>query len=282
MANPLKNLSTPEKWAIGAGSIIVVYFAWKQHTSSAAASSSTSDPTDPATGMPTSQDNVTDPATNMTYLQEAQEYGSVAAAEQALSGSGITGLYTGGGSYGPIYGNAPVTNGNVVQGTTYGSNSAWAQAVEAGLTDIGYTSTDVSGALGRYLANLSETPAQAAIVQAAIAEYGPPPVGSYQIIQQSTTTTTGSGTTPTAVSGVHAQVINANRAQVTWSPGAPAWQVHIAGPGQSATHNVTIPSADYEGLEAGATYQVSVVALQSDGGHEVGAAQHVSFTTPKK
>jgi hypothetical protein len=183
--------------AVGIGGAGVAWLAWKQHKASASSASAI----DPLTGLPASQDNAIDPLTGEAYLAEAQEYGSVQAAEQAVAGESAidySGAYdTGSGLVGTSAGTSLVPS-TVVQGTTYASNAAWAQAVEAGLTDIGYSSTDVAAALGRYLSNLSETPAQAGIVQAAIAEYGPPPVGSFQVILAPSTgtgtTTTGTGT----------------------------------------------------------------------------------------
>jgi hypothetical protein len=202
--------------AIGVGSVAVIWFAWKQHESSAAASAvpagTSASAIDPLTGLPTSEDNQTDPLTGETYLAEAQQYGSVQAAEQALSGEGLGSEYTGSGYGGYGYGYDNTSgNPNEDYGTTYATNAAWAQAVEAGLTDLGYSPTDVAAALGRYLGNLSETSAQATIVQAAIAEYGPPPVGSYTIIMQSSTGPTGSGSTVTVPDVVGQSLVDAQR-----------------------------------------------------------------------
>lgn len=192
--------------AVGVGGVAVTWYAIRQHQASSAASAvsspASSSAIDPVTQLPYSQDNQVDPATNMTYLQEAEEYGSVAAAEQAMTGAGIgaAGYYGAGYPYGN-YAGVP-QNITTVSGTEYATNAAWAQAVEAGLTDIGYSSTDVASALGRYLGRLPETSAQAGIVQAAIAEYGPPPVGTYTVIMQSSTGSTGSGNTGSGTSEV--------------------------------------------------------------------------------
>ena len=156
------------------------------------------------TGLPYSQDSQVDPLTGQTYLAEAQQYGSVSAAEQAVAASSSLDYSS---AYGTGYGAvgtssaAPLVTANTTQATTYASNSAWAQAVEAGLSTIGYSSTDIAAALGRYLGSLSETPDQASIVGAALAEFGPPPVGSYQIILASSTTTAAAGTTSTGTTG---------------------------------------------------------------------------------
>ena len=113
---------------------------------------------DPVTGLPYSQDNPIDPLTGQAYLTEAQPYGSVSAAEQAYAASSSL-------DYSAclrdrrrrrrlVVGGQNLVPSNTVQGTTYASNSAWAQAVEAGLSDVGYSSTDIAAALGRYLGNL--------------------------------------------------------------------------------------------------------------------------------
>lgn len=187
----------PWEWGIAAvAGLGITYLAWKQHAANSSASTAaTASGTDPLTGMPYSEDNQVDPATGMTYLDEAQEYGSVSAAEESVSSYGTSDYYGNGtpvlGYTGEGYDNYDYYTGTGAE--TYASNAQWSQAVQAGLTDIGYSSTDVSGALGRYLAGLSLTTAQAGIVQAAIAEYGPPPVGTFQIITQSPVPTGGTG-----------------------------------------------------------------------------------------
>ena len=232
MDNPFKGLSQGEKIAVAAGAVLVTWFAWKQHQSSGAGSSSA---IDPLTGLPASQDNATDPLTGEAYLAEAQQYGSVTAAEQSLSGTGLGASY-----YGYPSGLAGTSTGaslvpqNVVQGTTYGSNSAWAQAVEAGLTDIGYSPTDVAAALGRYLGDLPETAAQAGIVQAAIAEYGLPPVGSFTIRQAPPAGPAGSGNTATTPAQVGSFSVTPYKgyANFGWHAvaGADNYELKISGP----------------------------------------------------
>jgi hypothetical protein len=188
-----KTISPPMAVAIAGGSGLAIWFAVKHKKSS---SSSSPSAIDPVTGLPYSQDSQIDPLTGQSYLAEAQEYGSVQAAENAVAGQSSIDYSSayGSGGYGPVGTSAaPLVPSTTVQGTTYASNAAWAQAVEAGLTDIGYSSTDIAAALGRYLGGLSLTSTQATIVQAAIAEYGPPPVGTYQVILAPVTGPTGSG-----------------------------------------------------------------------------------------
>ncbi len=196
------SFSTPAAVAIGGGSLVAVWFAWKQHKASSASSASNPSAIDPVTGLPYSQDNQIDPLTGMAYLAEAQEYGSVAAAEQATAGEASTQL-SGAADSGlsNLTGSSAGTSLEAVPGG-YSSNAAWAQAVTAGLSDIGYTSTDVSAALGLYLGSLplstlADGVSSASIVSAALAEYGPPPVGTFTMIAASPTTTAAAGTTST-------------------------------------------------------------------------------------
>jgi hypothetical protein len=196
-------VSTGAAVAIAGGSGLAIWFAYKQHAASAGTSTSAS-AIDPVTGLPYSQDNQIDPLTGEAYLAEAQEYGSVSAAENAVAGESSLDYSSEFGAAGAASGTAGSTE---VASGGYASNAAWAQAVTAGLTAIGYTSTDVSAALGMYLGSLPLTTladgvSAAAIVEAALAEYGPPPVGSFQIIMApgSGSTSTGSGNSGTGTS----------------------------------------------------------------------------------
>jgi hypothetical protein len=189
---------TWEVWAAVTGGAAVTWFAWKQHKASqASAAPGGQSGTDPVTGLPYSMDSQVDPATGLAYLQEAQEYGSVAAADSALAQSSA-GYAAYSGAYAPYSGLTGLGSAaaGTMAGPNYTSNAEWAQAVEGGLTDVGYASTDVAAALGRYLAGLSLTPDQATIVNAAVAEYGPPPSGQFQVIlaPAAGTVTTGTGT----------------------------------------------------------------------------------------
>ena len=180
--------------ASAVGGLFAVYFAYKQYKASKSASSAAANPAaiDPVTGLPYSEDNTIDPLTGQAYLAEAQQYGSVSAAEQALSGSGSD--YGYGSSYGSAVSTAaPVTT--EVPATGYATNAQWVAAATAGLEALGYAASDVNAALAAYLANLPETATQAGITQTALNEYGPPPSGSYTIIMASATTTAAAGTT---------------------------------------------------------------------------------------
>jgi hypothetical protein len=311
MANPLegfKKLPTWGKVTVIGGGVVVAYFAYRAHENNAAAAASsattTSTGTDPVTGLPYADDDETDPMTGMTYLAEAQEYGSVQAAEEALGGysSADAGTLGTGGFYTSAYNGDGVDTGAVGTTSGYGTNAAWAQAAESGLTEVGYSSTDVAAALGAYLSSQPLTTDQATIVYAAIAEYGPPPVGSFSVIMApttsasttgnssgaSSTTSTGAGTgtsgsattstsstsTSTApaaaatISGGKTLSVGNNTAVISWTGhNASSYVVKITGPGaiNGQTSKVGVAQATYSGLEAGHTYDVAVTPYNSAG-----------------
>ena len=208
--NPFKNLSKPQLYIVVAGGLGIGGFALVAHhkktgswspfaSGTAATSNSGATGTDPVTGLPYSQDDATDPITGQQYLAEAEQYGSVAAAEASVSAYGQS---TATGSGIPVNPASPASSGSIntpVGTSVYTSNAAWAQAATAGLTDVGYSGTDVATALGDYLTQTPLTPAQATLVNTAIAEYGPAPVGALQVILQpkSGPSTTPSPPTPT-------------------------------------------------------------------------------------
>jgi hypothetical protein len=309
-------LSTPAATAIAGGSGLAVYFAYKQHKASQAGSGA-SNPSaiDPVTGLPYSQDNVTDPLTGQTYLAEAQQYGSVAAAEQATAASSSASLQSAyGGSYGGGYGYGSSTGLVGSSGTTqissggYASNAAWAQAVTAGLTNLGYTSTDISAALGLYLGglpltNLPDGQSAASIVEAALAEYGPPPVGSYTPVMPGSGSTgsgsTGSGTsdgnpptptptpTPTpapapkkyagAISNLRVTGYNHTGVSFAWNrapndTGGYAWKLTSVD-GQGITKSGNLPSGStvhsVTGLNKPGVYNFGIQALPGGPGNNI-------------
>lgn len=262
------------------GSGIAIWFAVKQHKDSSSSSSAQS--IDPITGLPYAQDNETDPLTGESYLAEAQTYGSVQAAENAVAGESSIDYSSasslGGGLVGTSTG-SDLTPSNEVGGTTYASNAAWAQAVEAGLTDIGYTSTDVAAALGRYLGGLSETSAQATIVQAAVAEYGTPPVGSFQIIQAPPATTTTTTPPPTSttkagsISGLTAKG-GTTSAAFSWHAASNASQGYhyvLTKPGGAVERegNTSSTSIQLNSIPKGVTYNFGIQALPGGAGDNI-------------
>lgn len=187
------------QWVVwgGAGVAVVagvLYYKNKQNASSTANSSAI----DPVTGLPYSEDSTVDPLTGMTYLAEAQQYGSVAAAESAVSsGSSTLGSgYSGSGysSSGLAYGN-PTSNVTSPTGTTFTSNAQWGQSAIAALEQLGYSSSDASTAIGVYLAGMTLTTTQAQLVQVAIGELGEPPSPLPVNITQAGSNSGGSGST---------------------------------------------------------------------------------------
>lgn len=259
------------------GSGIAIWFAIKQHNS---ASSTSAQSIDPITGLPYAQDNETDPLTGESYLAEAQTYGSVSAAENAVAGESSIDYSNASSTGSGLVGTSTGSNlGSVteVPGTTYASNAAWAQAVEAGLTDIGYTSTDVAAALGRYLGGLSETSAQATIVQAAVAEYGTPPVGSFQIIQAPPATTTTPPPTSTtkagSISGLTAKG-GTTSAAFSWHAASNASQGYhyvLTKPGGAVERegNTSSTSIQLNSIPKGVTYNFGIQALPGGAGDNI-------------
>jgi hypothetical protein len=209
--NPFKGMSKPEKIAVVAGTTGIAGYlvyshhkktgSWNPWSSSTSASTGASDTTiDPVTGLAYSQDSAIDPITGLAYLAEATQYGSVATAEASVSAYGASTASGSGIGVNPA--SPPSTSSvNTTVGTNvYTSNSAWAQAATAGLTDVGYPATDVATALGDYLTGTPVTAAQAQLINTAIAEYGPAPSGGLQIILAPVTTPSPTPV-PTPVSG---------------------------------------------------------------------------------
>lgn len=201
--NPFKDLPKPVIYGGIAATVGIsgyLLYRRKQKTGSwFGSSTTTSDGTptaiDPVTGLAYSQDNVTDPITNMAYLAEAQEYGSVAAAEASVSAYGATADTGSGIPVAPADaaddGTATLAPG-AVAASTYTSNAAWAQAAIAGLEDISggpsYNGTDIATAIGDYLQGEPITAAQIQVVNVALSEF---PIPSPLPVVQKPVTTVG-------------------------------------------------------------------------------------------
>lgn len=293
--NPFKKLSKPEIYASIAGGVgIGGYFVIRHHsktgtwnpwasggtatsTGGTNAGAATGSGTDPITGLPYSDDDASDPLTGQQYLAEANQYGSVAAAEAAVTAYGQS---TATGSGIPVNPASPVSQGsvNTVAGTTvYTSNAAWAQAATAGLTDVGYNGTDVATALGLYLTQQPETPAQIALTNTAIAEYGAAPVGSLQVIQAPTS---GNASTVATTSGGRTTSVTQTTATLTWTGNqAASYKVTLVGPGSKNGNVQTVksPTVSYTGLEAGHNYSIQVEPFNAAG--QAGQVGTVDFQT---
>lgn len=234
---------------VAVGGAAAAYAVWKKRQSSSAASSSAasgSTVTDPSSGIAYPAD-AQDPVTGETYAQEIGQYGSVEAADSAASTSQASSLYSQGDLYGTGYGVSEYDSSGygsttTVSGSVYTSNAAWAQAATAGLTDIGYTGSQVASALGLYLTGAPVTTDQAAIINAAIAEYGSPPVGSFQVTVLPGGGT-GTGISGKQVSGLKVDKVNAatrgsnGSVQISWNqlPGATSYKVFMSSKGTFTT-----------------------------------------------
>jgi hypothetical protein len=274
-------------WVIvaGVGGVGIVAYLYLKNRGSASTASGT---TNPLTGLPTSQDNAVDPVTGMTYAAEAAQYGSVQAAEQAVSGGygtasgyGNTG-YVGSSGYPTING---ITGNPTTGGNNFSTNAAWAQAVTAGLTGLGYSATDVAAALGLFFAQQplgagSDGVSYVSIVQAAEAEYGPPPQGTYAIISSPPAGTTpppppppppppgGHPSKPGAITNLRAQMTNDTTVSASWNPvtaTATSYLFQIT-PKDSSPHNIgNRTQYDAGGLKRKTHYTVHVAAVNSAG-----------------
>lgn len=286
----------------GAGLALVIYLYRRSSASSKASASASG--TDPLTGLPYSSDNTVDPLTGMTYLQEAQTYGSVAAAEaQAGSGSAY-GLSGGSGGYGGTAG-FPTSNvgAGSAAGQSFATNAAWAQAVQAGLSALGYDPQTVAAALGLFFAQHPLSATQAQIVQAAEAEFGPPPQGTYQIIPQGSGTGSGTGgggtggggsgtggsTRLSAPGALHVTQISASSGQVAWNTVSHATgytaqlkQGGANGPTASGPFSTGGPFANFTGLRSRTHYTAMIWPNGTSGPYGPGSPQphsEISFTT---
>lgn len=308
------------KWGVYAGVGVVVvggilYFKRKGGSSSSSAGTSGS-ATDPVTGLPYSEDNQIDPATGLTYLGEAQQYGSVAAAEAAV-GAGYGGVsnasagYSGLG-YGGSYSGSSGGTYQTAQGSaeTYATNSEWASAVIAALPSVtGDSSSDVASAVANYLAGLPLSTTQANDIQVALAEFGPPPTGSFSIIAAgSGSGSTGSGGTPQsyppvttppptssgsgrlpAITGLSEPIKGPTGVRFTWNavPGATGYVCLLKKGGANGTDVngpfvVTSPVCNFGGLKSKTAYTAFIWPSDATDPGGTGSNQphaQYSFTT---
>jgi hypothetical protein len=289
----VKNMPKPARYAVIAGTAGVTgYFLYQHHKNTGTwnpwgkgtkvTSAGNAADINPVTGLAYSQDSAIDPITGLSYLAESEQYGSVQAAEASVSAYGLS---TASGSGIPVNPASPPPAGSpntTVGGSVYTSDSAWAQAATAGLADIGYNATDVATALGAYLTGTPVTQAQAKLINTAIAEFGPPPVGSFQVI-----IIPGPPPPPPpppsnkpSVSGGHVISAAATRAEVGWTGhNAVRYQVRITGPGKINGKTNTIPgtTASFSGLESHHNYTVYITPFNSAG--NAGPAGHIDFQT---
>jgi hypothetical protein len=293
--NPFSNLSTTQKYLVIAGGAGIGGFAlYKRHqttgswnpfakSTAAAPGSTAASGTDPITGMPYSDDNAIDPTTNLGYLAEADQYGSVAAAEAAVTAYGQS---TNTGSGIGVNPASPAASGSIntpVGTNIYTSNAAWAQAATAGLVSVGYDGVTVAGALGAFETQKPLTADQIAIVNTAIAEYGAPPIGTLQVIP-APASGPGAGIPVTApsVNGTshHVDSVTQTTATMSWSGNnAVKYVVTLTGPGpkNGSVQTVTSPKVSYTGLLASHNYSIQILPYNSSG--TPGNVQNFDFQT---
>jgi hypothetical protein len=292
--NPFKHLSKPQIYiAIAGATGIGGYLVYRHHKetgswnpwSSGSSSTTGGSGTNPITGLPYSDDNATDPLTGQQYLSEAQQYGSVAAAEASVSQFG-TSTATGSGI--PVNPASPASTGSIntpVGTSVYTSNSAWAQAATAGLTDVGYNGPTVAAALGAYLTQTPLTSAQAQLVDTAIAEYGPAPVGTLQVIlaptaQPSSVTSVGAPKPGAEWSASIGAQTSTNDLNVHWTPvtGATKYDVQFSNGFDNA--NITSTGGIFSVASIGKQGTYKVRAGNSSGWSPWSATK--SFKFPNK
>lgn len=295
--NPFKNLSTNQKYIVIAGGGAIGFYALYRHkkssgswnpfsSSTAGANTTAGSGIDPITGMPYSNDSATDPITGQQYLAEAEQYGSVAAAEASVSAYGQS---TATGSGIPVNPASPLSQGTIntpVGTNVYTSNAAWAQAATAGLVSVGYDGPTVASALGKYLTEKPATPDEITIINTAIAEYGPAPVGNLQVIP-APASGPGAGIPVAAPTVSAGRVISATTSSITFQfnqSGATKVHYNLIGPGipasgRSSDANVstTQVQATFSGLEKGHSYTLYVTPYNSSG--TGGAQGHIDGAT---
>lgn len=198
---------------------------------------------------------------------------------------GAVGEYTGAtGSQPPV---------NVDTNPLPSTNAEWATQAVDKLTDVGYDSITASAAIGKYLARLDLTEAQADIVRQAVALLGMPPSGDFPIKVAPITPTTPTPTNPTPTDPSGASLAGPT-GLTTWGngaskqtvplkwnpvPGADYYRVYRAGVayniGSSEDTQITIG-----GLKPNTSYTFHVRAVGQDG--KYGAASAKKTVKTKK
>lgn len=273
-------------WAVYGGVGVAVVGGvlwWRNHSaSSSTAAAATTAATDP---------NLIDPATGIPYADES--------AGAINSAGGLSGLGFG-------FPTSDITGSTLSAGTSFTTNAQWSQAVEAGLTGLGYDAQAVGSAIGKFLLNQPLTSDQVTIVQTAVAEYGPPPVGTFAIIAGGTApppppgggTTTpppggGGGTTTRlgAPVGVHLTIDGKTGVRLQWGAvsGATGYVAQCKqgsdnGPTVNGPNQTAGPQADFGNLKPGTHYTALIWPSSAASPGGPGSSQphtEFGFTTPK-
>jgi hypothetical protein len=168
---------------------------------------------------------------------------------------------------GDAYGGAPIYqspwNGNVPSptGQPPSTNQDWDQYAYELLTDRGVEGTAASAALGRYLAGLCLSDAQAEIIRQVPLS---PPQGTYhiQICAPAPGGGDGGGTKPGKVSGLHVTSHTKTTVGLQWSPvsGATHYRVYRTGAANNIGDSGSSTSFRVGGLRSNTTYTFHVRA----------------------
>ena len=274
MANPLdafKGLKTWQQVAIvvggGAAVVGVVVYEKKAKAAQAATGAEPAGATaaaagttatageieDPTTGQFYPDDSV-DPETGLTYQQEITEYGSVAAADQE-------GLSVQGAQQDETPEEYEEEIGGTASGTTTSAavttNAQWMAEVESGLSEQGYSASDIGQGIAAYFAGKplgtsSDGTNLYTMMNLAVSEYGPPPTGSYPLLNgggaSSLPGTAGSVTVPN-VTGMSVAAADSALTAAGLVPGAHS--------GDTGTVNGQTPGAG-KSVASGSTVDLSV------------------------
>ena len=202
--------------------------------------------------------------TTSDYTGEAIDGTDYLGTDYAYDGS--VGEYTGAtGSQPPVY-----KDTNPLPST----NAEWATMAVDKLTDIGYEALTASAAIGKYLARLDLTEAQADVVRQAVALLGPPPTGDFPIKIAPVTPTDPNPPTPTgskgaelpAPTGLTGTAISKTSVRLKWNPvpGAAYYRVYRKGVAYNigSSEDTVI---EVGGLQPNTSYTFHVRAMGDDG-----------------
>lgn len=272
----------------------IVGYAWYKHrqnagsaTASTAAADGGTAAIDPQTGLPEGSPadlaalQALDGGTAAGGVGEdiGGAGGSLGAGGQALYYDPADGLYDLTSPYTGTGTGTSTSTANTGPGT-FTDNAYWVQYAVANV--VGYTGSQIQGALAVYLAGQGMTSTEMTIYQASLAVAGPPPSPPSQPAHLSTTTP-GAGKPKSAPSDLKTDKITSSSATASWGKvtGATgydlvAWEA-IKGTPVIYRGTVTGTSYDFAGLKSKAKYGWYVAASDAAGEGPHTSNQH--FTT---
>jgi hypothetical protein len=295
MANPLDSFRNLKGWqqaavVVGGGATVAGLVVYEKRAKAAQAASA-AEPApataaaagttatageieDPTTGQFYPDDSV-DPETGLTYQQEITEYGSVSAADQeGLQDQGELQDET------PEEYEEQIGGAGGTSGTAVSTNAQWMAEVESGLSEQGYSASDIGQGIAGYFAGkpLGTSPDGTnlyTMMNLAVSEYGPPPTGSYPLLNGGgTSSLPGTGATVTVPNVTGKSVAAADSALTALGlvPGAHSTE--------TGTVNGQTPGAG-KSVASGSTVDLSVTpATTATGGGTAKAAPSGLSVTP--